>query len=358
MIRDVNGSTRPQRQHRDPVSRAAGNPRAHLAALRDLPELLEELGVPSGPILEAVGLKREDFEDPAHTASFAELDQLLGTCVRRTKCTHFGLLLGRNVNLHSFGIAGRLARNAANVGTALQELAAFFVLHDGGGTPSVAVHDGRATFSYGIHAANVRHSDQIYDLAVAGLLNVMRQVCGADWRPIEILLPRKRPADVRPYREILGWPLRFNSMQAALVFPAKWLERPVLDADPLLHTLLEDRASVDLAQLEPVLGTDVRRLVRIMLLEGRSSRAELAARLGLHPRTMGRRLQQTGTTFQALLDDARLQLARQLLHDTRSTVSRISGSLGYRDPAVFSRAFRRWTGLTPREFRASLAEDR
>ena len=61
-------------------------------------------------------------------------------------------------------------------------------------------------------------------------------------------------------------------------------------------------------------------------------------------------------SFQALLDDTRSQIAKQLLHDTRSPVSRIAASLGYRDPTVFTRAFRRWTGLTPRQFRAALPD--
>jgi AraC-like DNA-binding protein len=109
-----------------------------------------------------------------------------------------------------------------------------------------------------------------------------------------------------------------------------------------------------MTQLDPLLHNEVRRVLHGVLMTGDCSRAEVARRLGLRPRTLVRRLQQSGTTFQALLDDTRSQIAKQLLHDTRSPVSRIAASLGYRDPTVFTRAFRRWTGLTPREFRAAL----
>ena len=66
-----------------------------------------------------------DLDDPDRSASFADLDRLIGLCLRRTRCGHFGLLVGQYVTLQSFGVAGRLARNAPSVGAALQDLAAY-----------------------------------------------------------------------------------------------------------------------------------------------------------------------------------------------------------------------------------------
>jgi AraC-like DNA-binding protein len=75
----------------------------------------------------------------------------------------------------------------------------------------------------------------------------------------------------------------------------------------------------------------------------------------LHERTLGRRLQASGTTFQRLLDDTRRDFAQQLLRDTRVTVTQVAAALGYDDPTVFTRAFTRWTGRTPSRFRAAAA---
>lgn len=328
--------------------------RANLQALRGVLDVLDRFGVAAGPVLQAASLTCDDFEDPDRSATFEQLDRLFASAVERTGCGHFGLLVGTTYTLQSFGIAGRLARNAPTVGAALRELTTYFALHDTGGTTNVAVRDGTATIAYGIHATGVRNADQVYDLAVAALLNIMRQLCGPNLHPDVILLPRRRPRDIHAYREVLDAPLRFDSMQAGLVLPAKWLDHPIADADPLLHRLIEDRATAVMTQLDPLLHNEVRRVLRGALMTGDCSRTEVARRLGLHPRTLVRRLQQSGTTFQALLDDTRSHIARQLLHDTRSPVSRIANSLGYRDPTVFTRAFRRWTGLTPRAFRAAL----
>ncbi len=333
------------------VAGSGGSIRVHLTALRGVPEVLEELGHRCEPMLAAAGLRREDFDDYERTESFVNLDDLIGACVRETGCPHFGLLVGHHVTLQALGVPGRLARNAETVGAALQDLIAYFALHDNGGAPNLAIHDGSASLGYGIHAPGIRNADQVYDLCTAAMRNIMRELCGPNWRPDLILLPRRRPADIGPYREILGPPVRFDAVQCAILFPATWLQKPIVGADPLLHSLLEERATYELSNGRPLLQVEVSHAIRLMLLDGQHSRAALAGRLGMHERTLGRRLQEAGTTFQALLDEARADVARQLLHDTRAPVARISTSLGYRDPTVFTRAFRRWTGVTPREYR-------
>jgi AraC-like DNA-binding protein len=330
---------------------SAGSVRVHLTALRGLPTVLEGFGLRPEAILAAAGLRREDFNDYERTDTFGNLDDLLGACTRQTRCPHFGLLVGQHVTLQALGIPGRLARNADSVGAALRDLVKYFALHDNGGAPSVAIHVGTASLGYGIHAPGIRNADQVYDLVAAALRNIMCELGGPQWKPDLILLPRRRPTDIGPYREVLGTPVRFDAVQCAVLFPSTWLGKPIAGSDPMLHALIEEHAVRDLGGELPMLIGEVRRAIRTMLLGGLSSRAELASRLGMHERTLGRRLQEAGTTFQELLDEERADVARQLLKDTRTSVARISASLGYRDPTVFTRAFRRWAGVTPREFR-------
>ena len=329
--------------------------RTHLTALRGLPPVLASFGVACEPILKTAKLSLADLEDPTLSAPFADLDRLIGLCVRATECAHFGLLMGQYVNIQTFGVAGRVARNAPSVGAALNDLAAYFVLHDNGGSINVSIHEASVTFSYGVHVTGLRNANQVYDLAVAAMVNVMRQLCGPAWRPDAVLLPRRRPENIRPYRDYFMAPLRFDSILAAIVFPEHCLTQPIVDADPLLRTLLADNASSAIARRDPVVHSDVRRAIRLLLLTRQCSRAEVARRLGLHERALGRRLQATGTTFQRLLDDTREEIARQLLCDTDIPVARVATALGYGDATVFTRAFTRWTGHTPSVFRARLS---
>ncbi len=331
--------------------------RASLYALRGIPQVLDEMAVPAEQVLRPVGLTREDFDDTERSTTFAVFDRLFGLCVQHTGCGHFGLLVGQKTSMQSFGLAGRIALTAPNVGEALRGLSRYFVLHDSGGVTSLAEQDGTATLSYGIHAVSLDHADQAYDLAVATMLEVMQQLCGATWRPEAVLLPRRRPADIRPYRAVLQAPLRFDAAQASVQFASVWLERPVASADPLLHSLVKQHVSSALEYTDPMLANAVCRAIRHAMASGTVSRAAVAGQLGLHPRTLVRRLTERGTSFQVLLDDTRAHVARQLLRDTRTPVSRIASTLGYRDSTVFARAFRRWTGQTPRHYRSVLSQE-
>jgi len=354
MIRDMRARGNETLTAPPPAHRSSA--RVHLGPLRGIPLVLDHFGVPSESLLTTVGLRREDFEKPDRSASFADLDRLLGLCIRKTECDHFGLLLSQYVGLQSLGITGRLARNSTSVGAALQDLAGFFLLHDSGGSINLSIHDGSVTFGYGIHVPGIQNANQAYDLAVGVMVNIMRELCGPDWRPDVVLLPRKRPRNLRPYRERLLAPLRFDSILAGIIFPEPVLLRPIVDADSYLHTLLAENASAALSRTDPLLHADVRRAIRMLLLAQQCSRGEVARRLGLHERTLGRRLQATGVTFQQVLDETRAELAKQLLHDTLIPVARISTALGYGDPTVFTRAFTRWTGQTPSRFRAELPQ--
>jgi len=317
-----------------------------------LPEVLDSFGENADLILGCAGLTREHFDDPELSASFADLDRLLHICVTRTGCRHFGLLVGRHVALESFGMVGRLARHAVTVGDALADLTRFFALHDSGGTLQVAASDGQVLLSYGIRVTGLRCDCQIYDLAAAACQSILRQLCGDTLQLREVLLPHRRPSDPHPYAQLFGVPVQFDAVQCGVVFPSRFLKQRMAGADALLHSLLQDHAASAIVEVDPLLYRDVRRAITDSLAAGDCSRAAVASRLGLHERALGRRLQAAGTTFQALLDELRLQLARQLLHDTDAPVARVAASVGFHDSTVFSRAFRRWTGINPREYRA------
>ncbi len=351
IIRDMGtyaGSARGKQSQR----REAGLPAmVHLTPLSGIPEVLEHFGVRSEPVLEAAGITREQLRDPEASASFSVVNELLCTCARRTRCPHLGLLLSAYANLRSLGIAGRLARNADTVGTALKDLTTYFALHDSGGSLSLAISGDATIFSYGIHVAGVRNFDHAYDLSVGIMSNILRELCGPDWQPDRVFLPRPRPPDTRPYQNFFNAPIHFNAMQAGLAFQASWLARPVVDSDAVIYELLKHEVSADRVGNNPMLYMEVRRAIRRLLPHGQCSRGDVARCLDLHERTMGRRLQSAGTTFQRLLDTTRSEMAKQLLHDTSKPVGEIGALLGFKDPTVFTRAFRRWTGRTPREFR-------
>jgi AraC-like DNA-binding protein len=144
-------------------------------------------------------------------------------------------------------------------------------------------------------------------------------------------------------------------LQVALVFGDARLDRPVRGADPLVRKVLLERTTADLSGPAPMLVGEVRHAIRSSMKSGSCTRASVAALLGVHERTFGRRLNAAGGSFQTLRQETRAAAARDLPQDSNGSLTESAQALGYHDVTVFTRAFVRWTGMTPREYRAGPA---
>ena len=184
----------------------------------------------------------------------------------------------------------------------------------------------------------------------------MRGLCGASWNPTEVLLPRQLPQDSTPYDKFFQAPICFNADQSAIEFPRRWLACLIPNADPLLHDHLEREANELHARQRKSFVGELRRLLRKSLAIHQSSVKDIASQLGMHERTLNRRLREEGTNFSKELEDIRYEVARQLLANTTKQLSQIATALDYADQTAFCRAFKRWSGYSPAEWRRQLNE--
>lgn len=322
-----------------------------LGPLGAVPELLREFGADPAQVLTTVGLDPSQFRDPDHLIPFVTMGRLLNVCAERTRCPHFGLLVGQRAGGESLGLVGDLMQSAPDVGSALRSLILYFHLHDQGGIPVLTARSGVAMFAYGIYQPAVEGIGQIHDGAIAIAFNIMRSLCGPAWAPTEVLLARSKPANVVPHRRFFGISPRFDAEQAALVFRAAWLDRRLPGADSRLRQMLETQVAVLEAQGRGDVVNQLRRVLRSLLTSGGGSLHQVADLLSIHRRTLNRRLRERGTTFKALVDEARFEIARQFLEETGMPITGIAAALDYADSSAFTRAFRRWSGTTPADWR-------
>ena len=319
--------------------------------LMDIPVILHDLGYDPRPLFDSAGLKMEQFADPDSTISFLDASRLLALCVATTGCQHFGLLLGKNVPASSLGIAGLLLQAAPNVGKALGDLIRHFELHDQGGIPTLLVEGDVALFGYVIYQRDAEAVNQIYDLSISAACNIMRNLCGGHWNPTEVFLSRSSPPDLVPYMRVFRAPLRFNADQNAIALSSRLMILDLPLAAPLFHRYLEGEAQKSDAQRDTSLINKLGGILRRLMVTQTCSVANAATLLHMHERTLNRRLSDEGTSFRQELDNTRYEVAKQFLAGSMIPLEKLATVLGYSDNTAFSRAFKRWSGITPAKWR-------
>ena len=313
--------------------------------------LVEEFGVDPLQVLREAGIDPKLFEDPDSLITYQARGRLMSRAVSRSGCQHFGLLVGERMQLQSLGLVGLLARNAPDVGSALRIIVKYLHLHARGAVMKLSTDRRLAHLSYDAHQDRTVAADQIGDGAVAMMLNVLRTICGPDFRPIEASFAHREPEKVMPYRQFFRVPLRFNAEHYSLSFPRKWLDLPVQGADAETARLLQKQVGAIDTRHGEGLPEVVRGVLRTALMSGLASADKISAMLSMQVRTLERRLEEAGTSFHDLLEGVRFEVSCQLLKDTTLAIGEIAGILGYGGASSFTRAFRRWSGTTPGNWR-------
>ncbi|MEA3411505.1 MAG: AraC family transcriptional regulator [Pseudomonadota bacterium] len=343
--------TEPQIAQRRIDKRLVGGA-VRVSPLKSIPAILREHGCDPEIVFSQAGFDPAQFEDPDNEIPFVAGSRLLERCVTVTGCQHFGLLMGQRANASSLGIAGFMLRFAPDVRTALGDLERNLDLHDTGGVPGLDTRGDVTLLGYAVHQSGAAAVDQIHDMSTAVACNIMRELCGADWNPTRVLLSRRAPNDPAPYERFFRATVRFDSERNAVVFPTRLLDQPLTSADPLLYRYFIEQANELRAHRSEDIVERLRRLLRKSLADRKFMTHYIASQLCMHERTLHRRLQEAGTTYRHELEDIRYAMARQMLADSAVPQSRIAVALGYASATAFGRAFKRWSGVTPSEWRA------
>jgi AraC-like DNA-binding protein len=191
------------------------------------------------------------------------------------------------------------------------------------------------------------------EFAFASVVIRMRMALGFRWCPEEVRFAAPAPQSQAAWRQFFGCPVRFDVEPSAIVIESSALELPMQSPDPELRSILERHAEMLVGQLgtETDLVSRTRRGILDGLRDADVSVARTARRLGMSVRTLQRRLQDGGQTFDELVDATRSELARRYLGDPTLSIQETAHLLAFGDLRGFYRAFRRWEDCTPAEYR-------
>ncbi|MDB9952494.1 AraC family transcriptional regulator [Porticoccaceae bacterium] len=195
-------------------------------------------------------------------------------------------------------------------------------------------------------------TSHLAEAMVLGLIKGFQAVTDGTFKPEKIVFNHPPNTGIAEYQRIFQCPVEFNAKSFQLFFPASMLSYRSLYAEPELLNLHIQAADQHLAVLQQQdLMTEVRSQLGALLESGETTLGNVANRLGVTPRHLRHQLDLAGTSFQRLLNDYRHRLARRLLSQTDEGISEIVYLTGFSEPSTFYRAFRRWEGTTPIEYR-------
>ena len=322
-----------------------------IGPFRSMRGVLRELGHDPDALLRAGGLDPAAFDDPDRRIAFRTAADLIRRAALQCGREDFGLLIGERFGFDDLGLLGQLMWRARRVDEALHDLNRFLHVQDRGSVTFVRpVRDGVVTLGYSILDADAPGAALVYDMVMAIGMRLMRSLAGPGFRALEVWLPHVAPRRKTPYLRVFDAPLLFDAPRAEIHFAADWLQAPLAGADAAQHERVQ--RAIRQAGVSPGLGGRTRAVLRVLLMSGEATASHIAAALGLHERTLRRRLATEGESLQDMLAQARYDVARQLLRDTRLGLHDIADALGYAEASVFVRAFRGWAGITPGQWRA------
>jgi len=295
--------------------------------------------------LPVAALDHSDYRIPAD-----RLQALLADCAKSAASEEFGLLVGGAFKISMKGALGLLMREQVNVRMAVDVLRRYLRYQGDnveiGATPQP---DGLLILPE-LVSGRTRASRQMVELTVAMYVQVFRGLLGDGWRPARVGFAHAPPADLAPYRALLG-AVEFGAPYTGFLLTEADLETPLGDGDPRLTQEIIRMIEANGAPAGLSVSETVNSLIRRLLPEGDCNVDRVAQHLGIDRRTVHRRLAAEGKSFTQLLDAARREVAsRQLSHGDRP-LGEVAAMVGFSSLSTFSRWFRHATGMQPSEYR-------
>jgi AraC-like DNA-binding protein len=339
-----------------PKMAGAPLPRGILTGLARVPKWLLDFGETHGldrrQLAQVAGLDEEELDEPDARVPVAVIWELWRSIIEAVPDPDLGLRIGEKVDLTQLGVVGYSLKYSGTLRRALQRMARYSRIVSQ--TVQMAVDDRpgkvEVTFARDAPFDVLRHP---IDARLSSLVTMLRSLRQGQLNPAEVCFPYPRPTSTLEYERVFRSPLRFGAPAARLALQPADLDRPVTTGDEELNRYLDQYAENVLRELARTdsLSKEVLRTLWQQLSGGRLDLSSTARHLGLSARTLQRRLHDESTSFGVLLDSFRREASVRLLRDRGLAVEEVAFMLGYSEPSTFYRAFRRWTGLTPRRYR-------
>lgn len=325
---------------------------APVAYAEALLSLAEACGLARSEVFATARVRPEVLSSPDGRVSYLDFHLLAQAVLERCGEPALGLMLGQRLNVSTHGILGYAVLSSANLGRALQFALRYYRVL-GLAFELELVEQGEDMELRAIESLPLGPQSRFAaEGLLASIYTIARFLLGEELQGLAVGFVHPAPPYAERYREVFGVPAQFEQTCNWLRLPSHYLQRPMALANPATVQMCEQQCEALLASLDvqDALLTRVRRL--LLARPGDFPDLDEAAQaLHTSARSLRRHLAQLGTSYQQVLDDVRRRLAVQYLTTTHLPLFEIAHLLGYSDPSNFRRAFRKWTGKLPSDYR-------
>lgn len=309
---------------------------------------LDSLQIDSKAIFREAGIEGDIHNDPFERISYTVISRVFELSVAATGDPYFGIYASKYMlpsHIHALGSA---LLSSSTLLDFCERMARFTRFVAKTADFYVDEVDGDIRFSCRLH---VDLCPETQDTFWSFILRFMRHLLQRDFSPLKVELHRRVPAEgEQPYRNFFNAPVSFNCEEIAYYFDRELMTQALPTASKELAQM-NDQIVIDyLSKLEKKdIVAQVSHLIVELMPSGQINRECIAEKLHMSTRKLQGKLDDEGTSFQALLDGTRYQLACRYM-ESNTSLSEISYLLGFADASSFSRAFKRWAGVSPSDY--------
>ncbi len=321
-----------------------------IAGLNGYREFVRELGHDPEPLVQSAELHINWFDEPDHLIPAWNGCKLLEISAERLDCPTFGLQLAQRQGLSMLGPLGLMLQHSDTLESALEDLQKFLHVHSQAGNLQSTTSGNLLHITYAPLVSYQGSAKQLIDLTLAVGFSIISSLSNKSVSLISAYFTYTAPIEAPSYRKFFNCPVLFGAAENGVTVSKNVLAGSLASNQQsirgFLNTYLQDKE----AALRPTIDENLRILVRQLLPLGKCRLDIVSSALGVDKRTLQRRLKEVNTTFQTLIDQERQKIAVKYLKESDLGIAQISDLLGYADPSIFSRNFKRWYGSSPAEY--------
>lgn len=309
------------------------------------------------PFLDEVGISPDIFHDPEYDCPLAKHVELFEIAARKLNRPSLGLNCGKQLLSSDFGLMGQAIRSQETIGDMISWIEKYMVIHQQATSVSHQLYDGKLAICYQIDDPAIINKRQDSEFSLALTHALVLELTEEKPSPIRVDFSHEKPVNIEEHLDFFKCPVHFNQPKNRIVYKAHLFNSKLETCNYAILNALKSYIE-ELHKLRSPTSTFITQMdivISRQLGNGGTNLPRVASEMAMSARTLQRRLADLDIHFGDHVEDLKQSIALHYIVDEKFSLTEIALFLGYSEASSFSRAFKRWTGLTPGQYRKKQA---